>query len=114
MSNVTPFWTAVHALEARLPIEENAFFITSVENLGHRVTGGHVFEAGRRLTAQRIVEGSHRLATPEEIQAYHAAQRQSEEACAISEAKRKPAGAVLRIDRAELKRLGELAEPEKK
>jgi hypothetical protein len=108
MSNITSFWTAVHELEARLPVEENAFFIVSVENIGRRITGGHVFEAGRRLTAQRIVEGSHRLATPEEIKKYHAAQRQSEEACAISEAKRKPAGAVLKIDRAELKRLGEL------
>jgi hypothetical protein len=110
MSNVTPFWIAVHELEARLPIEQNEFYITSVENIGRRITGGRVFEAGRRLTAQRIVEGSHRLATPEEIDRYRATKRLQEEQCAISEAKRKPAGAVLKIDRAELKRLGELPE----
>ena len=109
--NQTPYWAAVLAFEAKLPIEENTFFITSLSTMQNEQQGikaGVTKECPRRLAAERCVENSFRMATLEEIQNYQEQGRRNMEALAIMEAKRKPASAILKVDAQELRRLGEL------
>jgi hypothetical protein len=121
-TNVTPYWNSVAKLEAQLTPQRvnggvDCFFITSLQtplNEQQGVRSGVVKECPRRLAAEMIVQNVFRLATEVEVQQYEEQGKQNAEQLNISEARRKQAGAVLRVDREELLRLGSLVEPEKK
>jgi hypothetical protein len=109
----SPYWQAVHEIEAEIKPQRHdggvpIFFITSVESKLKRINGGYVVDCNIRNAAQRIVEGSHRLSTEEEIQKYYADQARRSDDCRLTEDKRKTQGAVLKISRADLRKLGEV------
>ena len=112
--NVNPFWTLVRSLESQITPQRTVggtevFFIVSVERpFSPNWRAGVTFEASRHHAAQRVAEGIHRLATEAEVAQYLLDQHQREERCRIEEERHKVGASVLKVDRAELLRLGEL------
>jgi hypothetical protein len=109
----SPYWQAVFETESEIQPQRNidgcpVFFITSVANKLREITGGYVVDCNARNAAQRIVEASHRMSTEEEVQKYYSDQARRGDDCRLTEDKRKTQGAVLKISRADLRKLGEV------
>jgi hypothetical protein len=108
----SPYWLAVRQEEDKLPPQQT-YFLTSLALPTIRSDphwrAGIVFEvATRRMAAQRLAEGTHRLSTPEEIAAYHAAQKQREDELRVIEDRRRSSTILKMPSTAALKKLGEV------
>ncbi len=69
------YWLNVQRERAKLPVDKQAFHITSIDNgILRDYKEGVVCLANRAITAERLASRTHRLATPEEIVAYEAQQ----------------------------------------
>ncbi len=64
--NMSQFWSAVRAREAR--IEEEYPYIVSVESARPGMRGGVVMQASRRVAAERLTEGTHVLASAGQVE----------------------------------------------
>jgi hypothetical protein len=85
MPDIKRYWHLVAEQRAKLPSE---VWLTSIERPLEGITGGATCAVTREIAARRLVEQSHRIATEEEIQKFHADQREREQLCAQLEFRR--------------------------
>jgi hypothetical protein len=107
----TAFWQDFHKVKAEITSQrgDDVYHITSIANTRTGMVGGVTVGASHRIAACCIAGGSHRLATDDEVDEELAQQKQRAEMCAVMTEKLQRKS-VLLVDRASLRRLGEVEE----